>query len=887
MELMTEPVTQVPRPAADTHTFVEWLDSLSAGECDEDAFLEGVGTLLQRAPDAGWELLALADQYYRRGRISAETFGSLKSHLHDLLMGTGRSGETSIPLPQTRGEVPAAANGASASRFRPAFTPAAAAPAAASAQTTAAPTAVSAPGVSSPRPNPSTPAAPPARAAASPPAVAHPAHPAAASPGPSAANGASSTGGARPLPPGTHFSQAPRATSGANLEAFRVPPAPRTPASPTAPFQAAASAHTSTPVRSAPAARAAPAPPPDRDDIGEASSSRPADRSLAVGDVLRDRYRVLGVLGQGGMGTVFEAVDLYRVERANDGQKVAIKVLHTAVIQRPQLFAELRREFQTLQSLSHPNIVRVHEFDRDGDVAFFTMEYLSGALLSRVLSSHASAPLYRPYALAIMRDVGAAVAHAHARGVVHGDLNPGNIFITDDGEVRVLDFGASHQLRRGPWISEFEGPQQVAVATPAYASCQLLEGEAADARDDIYALASVAYLLLTGNHSFYGHNALKARTLRLTPDRPRGLDGQQWKALRAGLRFERERRPADIRVWLDSLALGGAISHLPSLPKLWSPEPRRPSGMRWFALAAALMLIAACAWWATTHEDDVVTTRDAVTANLKAFFADSALARWWNQAPETADSAAATSAPPPATTPTAAAQIQPAPLPLAARAAPSSAPTSNPATPSAASPGSSTATSVTPTSATPISSTATSATPISASPSSATRASAAPVSALKSVGVGDAPAGDSRAALKAAAASRTAAAAAAAAAASSPAASPWRARVELTADTVDVLPSESVAHLVVRRTRSLKGDANFTWWTETGTAKPGQDFVPVKSQVETIENGKTSVSLLIPIVVDPRRRESRSFYVVIDQASDTAAVGPRTLSMVTIEGSAD
>jgi hypothetical protein len=88
-------------------------------------------------------------------------------------------------------------------------------------------------------------------------------------------------------------------------------------------------------------------------------------RAPAVGDVLRERYELVGVLGKGGMGTVFEAIDRFRVERAEAGTRLAIKVLHSVVLDRPELFDELRSEFQHLQSLSHPNIVRVHEFDRN------------------------------------------------------------------------------------------------------------------------------------------------------------------------------------------------------------------------------------------------------------------------------------------------------------------------------------------------------------------------------------------------------------------------------------------------------------------------------------------------------------------------------------------
>jgi hypothetical protein len=96
---------------------------------------------------------------------------------------------------------------------------------------------------------------------------------------------------------------------------------------------------------------------------------------------------------------------------------------------------------------------------------------------------------------------------------------------------------------------------------------------------------------------------------------------------------------------------------------------------------------------------------------------------------------------------------------------------------------------------------------------------------------------------------------------------------------------DTVARVVVHRSRLMRGDATFSWWTESGTAKPGRDFIPVKAHEETMTSGKSSATLFIPILPDPRRRDARSFYVVIDAANDNAAVGPRTLTQVTIPGS--
>jgi serine/threonine protein kinase len=327
---------------------------------------------------------------------------------------------------------------------------------------------------------------------------------------------------------------------------------------------------------------------------------RPAVREVNVGDLLRNRYRVCGIVGHGGMGTVFEATDEYRVDLASTNRRLAIKVLHTAIARREELLTELQREFQHLQLLSHPNIVRVHEFDRDGDVAFFTMELLSGALLSHVLQTRNAIALPRPYAWAVIRDVGAALSHAHSRGVIHGDINPQNIFITHDGELRVLDFSASHSLLADRRTGESALSLRSPVATPGYASCQLLEGRPPDARDDLFAFACVTYLLLSGQHPFPRRTAIEARAQQLRPRRPPGLSGRQWRALEEGLSWARADRPPDIQEWLDDLGLRGAAPRLPRLPAVIKSQPVRDGNARRWAPAALVVvaLLAAGGYWA-------------------------------------------------------------------------------------------------------------------------------------------------------------------------------------------------------------------------------------------------------------------------------------------------
>jgi serine/threonine protein kinase len=525
-----------------------------------------------------------------------------------------------------------------------------------------------------------------------------------------------------------------------------------------------------------------------------------AVREVAVGDVLRGRYRIRGVVGRGGMGTVFEAVDQYRLDLPTTDPRLAVKVLHTAVTQREELLAELQRELQHLQLLSHPNIVRVHEFDRDGDIAFFTMELLDGALLSRVLSARNAVALPRPYALAFMRDVGAALSYAHSRGVLHGDINPQNIFITNDGEVRVLDFGASNGLLRDRWTEANELSQRVPVATPGYASCQLLEGQHPDARDDLFAYACVTYVLLSGRHPFPNRTAIEACAQGLRAPRPPGLTRRQWRVLREGLRWEREQRPSDVQKWLERFEFAAAAARLPPLPALVSARPPRKRGA---ALAAALIvmfaLLAAGGYWA-------VTDHDSLAQHVMG---------WSRLARSALDRAGALPAAPELVA------TQPAPPVAVSPAAPS--PRANP-TPS----------------------------PIPQVPPTPTLVPRAAAVARPSTGQ-----------------------------TSARSAHAGPIRIEMAADTVDVPAADTTARVAVRRTGNLRGEASFTWWTESGTAKPGRDFAPAMPRAEHIADGASGVILNIPVSATPRA-QPKSFYVVIDRTESGTALGPRTLTMVTM-----
>ena len=558
----------------------------------------------------------------------------------------------------------------------------------------------------------------------------------------------------------------------------------------------------------------------------EETQSSDSVGELKAGGVLRRRYRIETVVGQSSMGTVFQVLDEFRLE-APGSQRLAVKVLHPAVAKRAELLADLRREFQSLQLLSHPNIIRVFDFDRDGALVFFTMELLTGAPLSRILQARRLIPLERPQALGVIRDIGTAVSYAHRRGVVHGDLNLQNVFITGAGEVRVMGFGASYKTRQISQTPDLEMTLPFSKST--FASCQVLEGERADARDDMYSLGCLAYLLLSGVQPFPKRTAIEARDAKLRLRRPANVSRRQWQALRSALRWEREDRPADVLQWLSDLELGAARK-LPPFNDLLEP-PAAKESKSWLAagVVAGVAALLFAVYWLVSNRN-MLPSIDS-TASIRAPA---------NPAPQSADSA-----PPPAAN---TAPVNPAKPPPATALRPS-APISTPASheaPAAVPP-----------------------------PAAATShvAAAPPVPAPSPISTPSAASTSSPAAASTTAGSRVAVPAAKAAAGAS--------KVELAADTVDVPAGQASAQITVHRKGNLRGETSFTWWTESGTAKPGADFSAVVPQLAYVGDGKSTVSLSVPLSIAPHA-QAKSFYVVIDQTDGGATLGARTLTMVTL-----
>ena len=169
-------------------------------------------------------------------------------------------------------------------------------------------------------------------------------------------------------------------------------------------------------------------------------------RPLQPGDILANRFIIEARIGAGGMSTVFKARDLRREEARDRHPYVAVKTLNADILQREDSLQILQREAKKAQGLSHPNIVRVFDFDRDGSTLFITMELLEGPSLEEIIRENGLLGARLASLLPILRQVASALAFAHAEEIVHSDLKPANIIILSSGRVKVIDFGISRAI---------------------------------------------------------------------------------------------------------------------------------------------------------------------------------------------------------------------------------------------------------------------------------------------------------------------------------------------------------------------------------------------------------------------------------------------------------
>lgn len=222
------------------------------------------------------------------------------------------------------------------------------------------------------------------------------------------------------------------------------------------------------------------------------------------GDVLADRYELIGRVGRGGMATVYRARDR-RLER-----QVAIKLLSPSLLADPRSVERFRRESRAAASLSHPSIVGVYDAMSEGDDHFIVMELLEGGTLADRIAGHG--PMPPRTALGVAADIAEALHAAHERGLVHHDVSPRNVLFDRDGTPKIGDFGIARAASSA--ITTIHG-------SPSYIAPEQAQGGHANPRSDLYAVGCVLFEMLTGRPPFVGDNA--AAVIRQHTDAPRPL----------------------------------------------------------------------------------------------------------------------------------------------------------------------------------------------------------------------------------------------------------------------------------------------------------------------------------------------------------------------------
>jgi serine/threonine protein kinase len=347
--------------------------------------------------------------------------------------------------------------------------------------------------------------------------------------------------------------------------------------------------------------------------------------------VLLDRYEVGRVLGAGGMAEVFEGRDRLLARR------VAIKVLQAQFARDPSFLIRFKREAQAAASLSHPNIVAVYDTGSEDGTHFIVMEYVDGRTLKEVI--RAEGRLYPERAAEICQDVCSGLVAAHARGLIHRDIKPGNVMLTPDGKVKVMDFGIARAT-----TSETITQTAAVIGTAQYISPEQAQGQTVDYRSDLYSLGCCLYEMLTGTVPFTGATpvAIAYRHVRedptpprqLNPDIPAPLEAICLKAM-AKLPDNRYQTAAEFQDDLERFRTGQPVLATPLLDSAATTQaiPRGDGGADQTAMLGGAVPADQTSGYAEPYEEErrtsvgwiVVSLLALVAVGLAAFFITRAL----------------------------------------------------------------------------------------------------------------------------------------------------------------------------------------------------------------------------------------------------------------------
>ena len=267
---------------------------------------------------------------------------------------------------------------------------------------------------------------------------------------------------------------------------------------------------------------------------------------MKIGQIVKERYEILEILGEGGMAFVYKARDT-QLERF-----VAIKTLKPNYVNQNTFVERFRREAQTAANLNHPNIVQIFDWGIDEE-PYFVMEYIEGNTLTSIISKNRTISLSD--ILFIGSQVSSGLHAAHMKGLVHRDIKPGNIMITPDGKVKVTDFGIVSLQNEESDITKTGS----ILGTASYISPEQAQGKPVSIESDLYSLGTVLYELIAGRPPFSGDSPIATATKHLTDkpeklstfrrDLPRGVENAVMKLLEKAT-YDRYRSAEDLRATL-------------------------------------------------------------------------------------------------------------------------------------------------------------------------------------------------------------------------------------------------------------------------------------------------------------------------------------------------
>ncbi len=353
--------------------------------------------------------------------------------------------------------------------------------------------------------------------------------------------------------------------------------------------------------------------------VSESVQANTAEDLVQVGSVLRDRFMLQERVSGGSMGVVYKALDRRLAEANAKDPWVAIKVLAPQLAANGKALRALQQEAAKGRCLTHPNIVRFLDLDRDEDLYFIVMEWLEGQTLADILDAPDTGRINQERAFSVIRDLGKALEYSHRCGIVHADVKPGNIMIMPNGEAKLFDFGVARVRQTQIESTSNFDPGVLGRITPAYSSMQVLTGDNPVPSDDVFSLACLLYRLIAGYRVFGPRNAAQAAEEGMKPQRLAGINDGHWRTLKKALSFSRVTRFETMTDFMEALAEESDDTASVQVIESLDIDEAEGSG-RWIFALFAFIALAGFAAYQFGYLDEVIARfeKDSPSTSITA-----------------------------------------------------------------------------------------------------------------------------------------------------------------------------------------------------------------------------------------------------------------------------